>query len=184
MIGIFGGAARRGSESVAMASPDLEAGRGASGWLDAPVVGAAPRRRWPAVMCLALLVGMLTGVGWLMATARVAESDLTLVRRLMDADRFAEARERLIHLPPGRSNDPEVAYRLGVCEHARGDIPAALAAWSRVDPRSAWAAQAGLARPAPWWATSAGSAKARRSSRRCCSGTVRSATRCDTPSRS
>src|SRR5262249_53110911 len=32
------------------------------------------------------------------------------------------------------------------CEHAGGDIPAALAAWSRVDPRSQWAARAGLAR--------------------------------------
>ncbi len=149
MIGILGRAVGRRSHSVATASADLEVGRGAVGSLDAPVLGArgaAPGWRWPVIMCLALLIGVLSGVGWLMGMERRSESDLTRVRRLMDADRFGEARERLLRLPPTRSNDPEVAYRLGVCEHAGGDLPAALAAWSRVDPRSSWAARAGLAR--------------------------------------
>ena len=64
----------------------------------------------------------------------------------MDADRFALARQRLLSVPLRWSNGPEAAYLLGVCEHAGGNLPAALASWERVDPKSAWAGRAGLAR--------------------------------------
>ncbi len=64
----------------------------------------------------------------------------------MDADRFSEAREWLLHVPLRWSNSPEANYRRGVCEHAAGNIKAALGAWERVDPRSSWATRAGLAR--------------------------------------
>jgi hypothetical protein len=64
----------------------------------------------------------------------------------MDADRFSEARAWLVRAPLRWSGDPEVAYRLGVCEHAGGNIKSALAAWARVEPRSKWAGRAGLAR--------------------------------------
>jgi tetratricopeptide (TPR) repeat protein len=139
---------RRGA--VATASPGSEQEPRAARSRDGPVLPLRSDRvlgrRWLAILCLVLLIGGLAWVGWLIASVRRFESGLDQARRLMDADRFAEAREYLLHLPPGRSNDPEVAYRLGVCAHAGGEIPAALAVWSRVDPRSTWATQAGLAR--------------------------------------
>jgi tetratricopeptide (TPR) repeat protein len=64
----------------------------------------------------------------------------------MDAHRFRDARAWLIALRAPWSDEPEVAYRLGVCEHARGDYPTALAAWARVPLRSPWGVRAGLAR--------------------------------------
>jgi tetratricopeptide (TPR) repeat protein len=106
----------------------------------------ATGRRWPGFLCKALLAGALSWAGWLIVTARRFESGLAEVRRLMDADQFGTARERLRRLSSVSSNDPEVAYRLGVCAHAGGDIPAALAAWSRVAPRSDWGVRASLAR--------------------------------------
>jgi tetratricopeptide (TPR) repeat protein len=80
------------------------------------------------------------GSGWFVGSA------LAQARRLMDADRFPEARELLVRAPLRWSSSSEAAYRLGVCEHAGGDFRAALAAWERVDPRSSWAGRAGLAR--------------------------------------
>jgi tetratricopeptide (TPR) repeat protein len=64
----------------------------------------------------------------------------------MDADHFSEAREWLLQVPLRWSDRPEAIYRLGVCEHAGGNLKAALAAWARVDPHSTWAVRAGLAR--------------------------------------
>ena len=64
----------------------------------------------------------------------------------MEADQFAEARDTLTRGPGRWSRNPEWAYRLGVCEHAGGNIQAAaLAAWASVDTRSAWGPRAGLA---------------------------------------
>ncbi len=89
---------------------------------------------------------MLSWGTWLVVSGRRFQSGLAEARQLMDADRFPEARRLLISLPSRWSNDPEFAYRLGVCSHAGGDIAAAMAAWSRVEPRSAWGPRAGLAR--------------------------------------
>ena len=64
----------------------------------------------------------------------------------MEAKRFPEARELLLGRGSFRAADPEVVYRLGVCEHAAGNFSAALAHWSRVAQGSEWWPDAGLAR--------------------------------------
>ncbi len=98
------------------------------------------------LICLGITVGLLGWGGWFVFREQRFASRLTQVRRLMDADRFQEARPLLISLLSRGANGAEVAYRLGVCAHAGGDIPAALAAWSRVAPRTEWSVRAGLAR--------------------------------------
>jgi tetratricopeptide (TPR) repeat protein len=103
------------------------------------------KRRWLVWMCVVLLGGTALGSVWLTFWARSFRSGLARVRRSMDADRFSEARAWLVQLPPPWSDQPEVAYRLGVCEHAQGNIKAALAAWARVKAPSPWAVRAGLA---------------------------------------
>ncbi len=117
------------------------------------------------MMCAAITAGVLTWGGWLIISERRFESGMAEVRRLMDADRFAEARPILVRLFSGWSADPEVAYRLGVCSHAVGDIPAAVSAWERVDPRSAWGCAPASLAPARWSATLGGSTRPRWSSR-------------------
>ncbi len=117
------------------------------GATSASVRPAVTRRgRGPKVLCGAILVGMLAWGGWTVLRERRLASDLVEARRLMDDDRFLEARPLLVRLAAGRPDDAEIAYRLGVCSHAAGQIDAALAAWERVGPRSAWTARAGLAR--------------------------------------
>ena len=64
----------------------------------------------------------------------------------MDADRFREAKRSLKRLPSPWAGEPEVAYRIGVCEHAGGNIQAALDAWLQVKPHTTWYVKAGLAR--------------------------------------
>jgi len=103
-------------------------------------------RRWLWIICLVTLLGMVGWVAWQVVSARQFESGLARVRRLMDTDQFAAARQWLVLLAPPWSKNAEVAYRLGVCEHASGDIQAALTAWSRVEPRSPWDVRARLAR--------------------------------------
>ncbi len=107
--------------------------------------GDATRRRWLGIIGLTAILAMLSWVGWWAFWAWRFESDLSRVRRLMDADQFREAKRSLLRLPSPWGGQPEVVYRLGVCEHAGGNIQAALAAWSRVEPRSPWFVQAGLA---------------------------------------
>jgi tetratricopeptide (TPR) repeat protein len=102
-------------------------------------------RPWFWAVCLAS-AGVLAWGGWQVVAARRFEAGLERVRALMAADRFGEARVWLAARPPRWERDPESLYRLGVCEHAGGDIQAALAAWSRVEARSEWGVKAGLAR--------------------------------------
>jgi tetratricopeptide (TPR) repeat protein len=106
----------------------------------------SPGRKWPALVCVGLTALLLVWGGFLVSSAWLTERSLSQARRLMDEDRFAAAREWLVGVPLRFSTSPEVAYRLGVCEHAGGRLEAALAAWKRVDPRSNWALRAGLAR--------------------------------------
>lgn len=101
--------------------------------------------RFVQLFWLVMLGVLAFGVFWQISEWRHARG-LQRVREQMAVYRFAEAREWLADLPSWRSGRPEEAYRLGVCEHAGGDIPAALAAWSRVPPDSEWGIQAGLAR--------------------------------------
>lgn len=113
---------------------------------DCPRRSPARRGKRPVLICLVLAAGLLTLSGSLVASAWLTERSLERVRRLMDEDKFAEARRWLVAFPVRWSNSPEAAYRLGVCEHARGDVKAALAAWERVAPEPIWTVRAGLAR--------------------------------------
>jgi enediyne biosynthesis protein E4 len=97
-------------------------------------------------MCSAIMAGVRAMGGWFLVAERRLESGLPDARRLMDADRFGEALPLLRAYASVHLGDAEVAYPLGVCRHAGGNSPAALAARSRVDPRSPWAVRAGLAR--------------------------------------
>ena len=108
---------------------------------DSPKAG-----QWPRLIGLGLMLLLLVSLGCWVLSSWIFARALSQARRLMDADRFPEARARLVRAPLRWSSSSEVAYRLGVCEHAGGDFAAALAAWERVEPRSSWAGRAGLAR--------------------------------------
>ncbi|AMV39403.1 FG-GAP-like repeat-containing protein [Planctomyces sp. SH-PL62] len=103
-------------------------------------------RRRRRIVWLAVAVLAASGFGsWAVAQWRFATS-LEQSRLLMEAQRFPEARERLLGLRSSRPSDPEVAYRLGVCEHAVGRPEASLAAWAGVSPGNEWWGKASLAR--------------------------------------
>src|SRR5207245_369158 len=94
------------------------------------------------------------GVGLLLAawgTAVVVaswryQSGLERVRRLVASGRFAEARPWLAAWATGAADAAEVAYFLGVCEHAAGRPAASLEAWERVPLASPFGVRAALAR--------------------------------------
>ena len=110
-------------------------------------IGARPAgREWPRLIGLGFILGLLGLLGCWVGSGWVVGRALAQARRLMDADGFPEARRFLVSAPLRWSSSSEVAYRLGVCEHAGGNFAAALEAWERVDPRSSWAGRAGLAR--------------------------------------
>jgi tetratricopeptide (TPR) repeat protein len=111
-----------------------------------PRAKMGPRYSRSVLICLVLTLAVLGSLGALVVAAWSVERSLAHARRLMEADRFGEAREWLVGVPWRWMTNPERSYRLGVCEHAGGDIQAALAAWASVDPRSNWAPKAGLAR--------------------------------------
>ena len=110
-------------------------------------------RRWVAWLALAALTASAFGA-WAFNERRFAAS-LGRARELMDERRFPEARRILAGLHSARPADAEVGYRLGVCEHAEGDVPEALPPGP---PGSAWPARGrssatwgGSARPRPSW---------------------------------
>lgn len=104
------------------------------------------RRTW--ITCLALTLVASVWGGWRVVVGWRHREGMERVQRLMDRDRQFEAARRWLDQVPSRwSNDPEVLYRLGVCEHAAGDIQSALATWSRIgtDDASPFFLRAGLA---------------------------------------
>ncbi len=101
-------------------------------------------RRWVAWLALAALTASAFGA-WAFNERRFAAS-LGRARELMDERRFPEARRLLAGLHSARPADAEVGYRLGVCEHAEGDVREALETWTATPPDAAWAARIGLAR--------------------------------------
>ena len=130
-------------------SHESEAGpsaTGSPGTPDLPARGRMASWPWPREFIgLGLALGLLLSLGLWILSVWLHERSLFQARRLMDADHFSEARQWLQSVPLRWSNSPEAIYRLGVCEHAGGNIKSALAAWDRVDPHSGWAARAGLA---------------------------------------
>ncbi len=115
-------------------------------WVPLRATQNATNRRWLAIIGLAALTAVLGWLGWWAFWAWRSESELAKIRQLMESDRFREAKRSILRLPSPWANQPELVYRLGVCEHAAGNIPAALAAWSRVEPHTIWSIKAGLAR--------------------------------------
>ncbi len=103
-------------------------------------------RRWLAVIGLTAILAMLGWVGWRAFSAWRFEPELSRVRELMKSEHYREAKQSLLRLPSPWSGQPEVVYRLGLCERALGNSSAALAAWSRVEPHTTWSVPAGLAR--------------------------------------
>jgi tetratricopeptide (TPR) repeat protein len=104
------------------------------------------RAYWREIVCLAVVLGAVAVVGGFASVAWLNERKLVEVRALMDHDQFARARAILDRAPLSWSRWPEVYYRRGVCAHAGGDIPEAVAQWASVYPHSEWAGRAGLAR--------------------------------------
>jgi tetratricopeptide (TPR) repeat protein len=105
------------------------------------------RRTW--IVCLVLASMASVWAGWWVVSGWRHEAGMARVRRWMDKEnRFDESRRWLAQVPSRWSNDPEVLYRLGVCEHAKGEIQAALTTWSRAgtDGQSPFVVRAGLAR--------------------------------------
>jgi tetratricopeptide (TPR) repeat protein len=103
-------------------------------------------RRWLGSIGVTAILAMLGWVGWSAFWAWRFEPELARVRQLMKSERFHDAKRSLLRLPSPWAGQPEVLYRLGVCERALGNSESALAMWSRVDPHSTWSVQAGLAR--------------------------------------
>ena len=98
-----------------------------------------------------LVLGLVAAVGliWSAWTWRERRSHRLAVAEIeaeIAANRRATAARRLTQLIARGTNDDEVAYLLGVCEHARGRDQAAAAAWARVTPGSSFSARAILAR--------------------------------------
>jgi tetratricopeptide (TPR) repeat protein len=119
----------------------------ADAFLDVPAAGNdATRRRRRVLFRLALISALLAVPGCWVLSGWLGARSLAQARHLMDADRFAEARRCLAGLPLKWSSNTEVAYRLGVCEHAAGNFKGALEAWEKVQPGSSWSTRAGLAR--------------------------------------
>ena len=102
-------------------------------------------RKRIVLLWLTGLFVLACGGAWAVSAWRY-ESRLAHARRLMQTHRFAEARASLVGLSSSLASDPEAGYRVGVCEHALGNIPGAVAVWSRVAPGSPWSVKAGLAR--------------------------------------
>jgi tetratricopeptide (TPR) repeat protein len=110
--------------------------------------GDTGSRRWLLIIGFAAMAAMLGWVSWWVFWGWRYEPELARVRQLMKAESFGEAKRALSRLPSPWAGQPEVVYRLGVCERASGNLQTALALWSRVDRRSNWYVQAGLARAA------------------------------------
>ena len=104
------------------------------------------RRSWFRLIgLLALVAPLLWGLARA-ADARRFEANLARATREASAGRFAEAGRWFGSPEAQRSGRPEVAYWLGLCEHAAGRHEAAVAAWGRVPAGSPLAATAELAR--------------------------------------
>src|SRR5689334_22518907 len=118
---------------------------------DNPGGSPVPKRLWRSagtrlsVLCglaIAALIG--TASGWYYTRWFRAELD----RAGEEASRgyYGLARNRLARLVGRWPYQAEVAYKLGVCERARGRLEAALSAWSRVPPGTPFFADAAALR--------------------------------------
>jgi predicted Zn-dependent protease len=84
--------------------------------------------------------------GWSWSRIRADRDELGQARREVVEGRYAIARRRLAELVRRRPGWDEAHYQLGLCEEARGQAEAALAAWSRVASGSPSARKTAVAR--------------------------------------
>src|SRR3954451_11009097 len=89
--------------------------------------------------------GSLDGWGWLSGVWR-HRAALVEIRKHVAAGRHGTATRNLAELLAREPGSDEAIYLLGVCENARGRAAAAEVAWARIQPGSAFAAQAIKAR--------------------------------------
>src|SRR4051812_3186257 len=87
------------------------------------------------------VIVLVAGACWVVR-ARWVRAMIDQARQEMAARHYAAARSRLARLAPWGSAGGEVDYLLGCCEQAAGRPDAALASWSRVPSRSAFAVPA------------------------------------------
>ena len=83
--------------------------------------------------------------GWSWVGSAADRDELRQARREVADGRYPTARRRLVELVQRRPGWDEVHYQLGLCEEARGQADAALAAWSRVAAGSPFARKAAVA---------------------------------------
>jgi tetratricopeptide (TPR) repeat protein len=103
------------------------------------------RSRW--LLCglaLAAIAALLGGWAWV--TQQADRDELRQSQREVADEQYNLARRRLVGLVERRPSWGEALYQLGLCEEARGQAEAALAAWSRVAPGSPAALKAALGR--------------------------------------
>ena len=104
------------------------------------------RSRWLGCgLALTAVAAVWGGWSWVRLSVPIATSWSSRAARSPRAVIHA-ARERLVELVKRRPGWDEVHYQLGLCEEARGQAEAALAAWSRVAPGSPFAGKTAMAR--------------------------------------
>ena len=102
--------------------------------------------RWGRVLAVATVaVGLLYGC-WGISRAWRHRAALVEIRKHIEAGRHGTAARNLAELLAREPGLDEAIYLLGVCENARDRTAAAEAAWARIQPGSAFAVQAILAR--------------------------------------
>lgn len=95
------------------------------------------RPRWLWLTFGLGLLGVAAGAwGFSIWQGRHLRSELEAAKREMNAGRYAAASRRLSRLDTAMPGQPEVAYRLGLSELARGRTAPALRAWDRIPPSS------------------------------------------------
>ena len=104
------------------------------------------RLLWQGSLLVTGLV-IAAGYGGLRVTqARKFHAALEQSRKDMAAGSYKKARKQLLELNRNEAGGGEVEYLLGLCELHQGRPAAALLAWERVSPTSAFAAQAAIQR--------------------------------------
>jgi enediyne biosynthesis protein E4 len=103
------------------------------------------RAAWIAGIVIVLVAAVIWGVSWRIAVRRYGD-ELILAEREYKAGNFGLAQRRLSALEARWPGEAEVAFRLGLCELARGRREEALAAWARVPAGSEFSGRAAALR--------------------------------------
>ena len=102
------------------------------------------RRVW--VITIGLVAALSAWLAAMAVETRRFQTELRKARLDFNAQRYGEARERLVRLANRRPGQGEIEYMLGACEMAKGHTDAAMAAWGRVPDLAPEAPLASLAR--------------------------------------